>query len=418
VYYDRSDMCVYYDRLWMGIAMATQEGEYDQKRETGDTSTSALKFTKFCLALNVVNFITMANNTITFDEETITRLMHAAMLMGAGQAQGTPTVGAPTTTVVEKALSWNDFPKWPGRCDRVDAWFQSFEAKMKAARILEVNWSGKLMECPKLGEELKRRLSRLEDTSYEGIRRHCLEVYGPVEPVGYFRLQMFNVRGNTREEVMEKLEDYRALHNRAARLVGKPEWEDNDLLYPFINAFPEPAATRLKQELASALRSGNALQELISRAPSQVDPVEEEKPPLIAAVDAGSRGQKRKIPEEGALVAALRDFTKELKGQRTQQKRPRVYGVPPVAAPNPTCKTCGRPVCYGTCPAKEMSCRRCGKLGHFARVCPVGGGQQVPQGRPEFEGPPRRPRGPPFPGQFENQGATRPPFMRGQRNLQ
>jgi hypothetical protein len=197
---------------------------------------------------------------IVLDAAALERIIAAAVAT-AVQAErvvtATEAPPAPQIAVVEKALSWTDFPKWPGKCDRVDAWFQSLEAKLKAARIPEEKWASKLMECPKMGDELKRRLAGLEDPSYGGIRKYCLGTYGPVDPVGYFRSQIYSVKGTTREEVMEKLEDARALHNRAARLAGKHEWEDEDLLYPFVNAFPEAVATKLRQEMASAIRNGN-----------------------------------------------------------------------------------------------------------------------------------------------------------------
>src|SRR5690625_4903332 len=125
-----------------------------------------------------------------------------------------------------RALQWGDLPPFPGRCDRLDAWFQSLEAKLKAARVPEDRWAEKFMECPHVGDELKRRVTAGELPSYDKIRRQCLELYGPPLPIGYFRHRMFSIRGSTREEVLPPLEDALALHNRAARDHQKPEWAD------------------------------------------------------------------------------------------------------------------------------------------------------------------------------------------------
>ena len=340
--------------------------------------------------------------SVVFDAATLERIIAAAVASAvqaerAVAAEATPqpaqAPSAPQVTVLEKALSWTDFPKWPGKCDRVDAWFQSLEAKLKASRIPEEKWASKLMECPKIGDELKRRLAGLEDSTYEGIRRHCLSTYGPVDPVGFFRSQMFSVKGTTREEVMEKLEDARALHNRAARLAKKTEWEDEDLLYPFVNAFPEAIATKLRQEMASAIRNGNPLQELVSRAPSIGDVVPEEDKgkelPLVGQVEV--KNIKKRKAAEVDLVAEVQELKKLVKANRVPSQ-PR----PPIVARRP-CFKCGG-TCAGSaaCPASNRTCFNCGKVGHMANTC-------------------RAPRRPPRPGMRpSSQQLGMPPFMRGQ----
>jgi len=267
---------------------------------------------------------------------------------------------------------------------------------LKAARIPEEKWASKLMECPKIGDELKRRLAGLEDSSYDGIRRHCLTTYGPVDPVGYFRSQMFSVKGATREEVMEKLEDARALHNRAARLAKKTEWEDDDLLYPFVNAFPEAIATKLRQEMASAIRNGNPLQELVSRAPSIGDAVPEEDKalPLVGQVEGQSKNMKKRQAPEVDLVAEVRRLERKI--ERVNRPQPS-QSRPPIVARRP-CFKCGG-TCAGSaaCPAQNRTRFNCGKVGHMANSC------RAPQ------------RGPQRPGMRpSSQQLGMPPFMRGQ----
>ena len=74
------------------------------------------------------------NNSIVLDQATLERIIAAAVTSAVQVERGILTEAnkrAPQIAVVEKALSWTDFPKWPGKCDRVDAWFQSLEAKLK-----------------------------------------------------------------------------------------------------------------------------------------------------------------------------------------------------------------------------------------------------------------------------------------------
>ena len=342
-------------------------------------------------------------NPLLLDEETLARIMQAAVTTALQAServrQSEVTTPIAPIAVLEKALQWNDFPKWPGKCDRIDAWFQNLEAKLKAGRIPEDKWAGKLMECPKIGDELKRRLNGLQDHTYEGIRKHCLAIYGPVDPVGYFRSQIYSVKGTNREDVMEKLEDARALHNRAARMeTGRAEWDDRDLLYPFINAFPEEVATKLRQELAGAIRNGNPLQELVSRAPSQADfAAEEEKViPLVGQIE----GRSQKRTAEDPLVAEIRELKRAFKSSMAaNRQRPSQPPQPPTAgrrqpAAGQRCSKCGGS-CAGPadCPAQNRECFKCGKLGHFRSACR----DRAPPGRaPYAQGRPKQLGTPPF----------------------
>src|SRR5699024_4089627 len=138
---------------------------------------------------------------------------------------------------------------------------------------------------------------------YAAIREACLLLYGPPMPVGFFRHRIFSIRGATREEVLPPMEDALALHNRAARDEGRPEWSDWDLIYPFIGAFPDPVREQLKNDLRLVQKMENPFRELVSRAPTKetmtmqvplvamVTPATDNGPldVLVAAVDKLSR---------------------------------------------------------------------------------------------------------------------------------
>jgi hypothetical protein len=205
------------------------------------------------------------------------------------------------------------------------------------------------------------------------------------------------VKGTTREEVLEKLEDARALHNRAARMAGKHEWDDGDLLYPFVNAFPEAVATKLRQEMATAIRNGNPLQELVSRAPSVGDVVAEEDKelPLVGQVEDKGKSPKKRKAAEPDLVAEIRELKKVIKSSSVPNKS---WSRTPSQTGKRLCRNCGG-ACAGSaaCPAQNRTCFNCGRLGHMKQCC------RAPPNRAQRTGAGSSP-----------QQLGLPPFMRGQ----
>lgn len=254
---------------------------------------------------------------------------------------------------VDRSIQWKDLPVFPGRNDRVDAWFLAFETLLKGSRVPRERYGEKFMECPKVGSELRTRLGRTKEgepetnLTYDALRQKCLKMYGPPCPVGFHQAAIHSVRGATREDVMEALEDALALHNRAARDEERPEWEERDLLYPLINAFPADIGAKLRQELPMILRSSeNLLLDLAARAPSKE---EREALPRVAAVQSD-------VPEQMDVVAAIRELQQSL--ARDPRKR------------RNDCSGCGGSCeTREKCPAFGKECRLCKGRNHFARTC-------------------------------------------------
>jgi len=284
----------------------------------------------------------------------------------------TQAAAPPPHVHVDRGIKWTEMPHFPAKCDRIDAWFLTLETLLKASRIPQDRWAEKFLECPKVGAELKSRISVLHETlDYPTIRRHCLDVYGPCNPVGYFRSAMYHVKGTTREDVMPKLEDALALHNRASRDEGRPEWTEWDVIYPFLDAFPAEASSRLKQELSLAMKSDHPFRELVARAPSQDDKGSDL--PLIAAVgngekETGSR-KRRNSPADvnTQVLAAIRDLTATIaKGRASDSRTPQGDNK----RQRGTCNGCGGACTNRSlCPAQGKQCHNCGGMNHYVRVC-------------------------------------------------
>lgn len=283
------------------------------------------------------------------------------MIVGAiRQLQESANPVTPTTpmSVIERDLKWQDTKAYPGTCDRLDAWFADFECKLKAKKVDPSQWGEKFFECPRVGDELKRIISDAGHSSYQDVRRFCLERDGPLDPVGYFRNEIHSVRGTTRREVRAKLTDLLALHNRAARDVHRESWSERDLIYPFIGAFPPEIGKDLRSCLKIALLHPDPYALITDRAPDAQEQQKESEPALLAAVALPPN--KRHRDENSAVVAAIESLRKDL--------RPSLTGGN--GRGNRNCTRCARPAHnLDECPARDKTCHKCQRIGHFAICC-------------------------------------------------
>lgn len=308
--------------------------------------------------------------------------------------------------------------------------------------------ASRFMDCPKVATEIRRRVDQLglldeawesqdaspevllraagsalkevpqwaqqgtgeRKTRYDRIRRLLLSEHGPYMPLAYHRATMGRVRGNYRHEVEKLLSDAQALYNRAADDIGEPTLESKDLVYYFIDAFPEEVRTRLYTEVGAAVKSGEPYQWLFDRAP--ISPEQPADLPLVSTVLPGEESEgegsarvlrKRKVQRTSAqsqplvltaeqlehrleannrrLIAALQAAPALRPGggrppsRRNQRQRPwdanrqpvGQHGQPPRKG---TCPGCGR-FCTDRqrCPAQGKACLKCGGRNHFAAVC-------------------------------------------------
>lgn len=291
------------------------------------------------------------------DQRLITAIVGAMQqLQPAGQAATLPSIAAN----FERSLTWSDLKLYPGACDRADAWFVSFEQKLKARRVNEDSWGEKFIECPKVGDELKRTIGEAGHTEYKAIRLFCLDRDGPLDPVGYFRHEIHKTKGTNRKDVCEKLTDLLALHNRAARDAGKEVWSERDLIYPFIAAFPQTVAKHIRGGLKIALMQPNPFLILVHRAPEAEEQPSAETLPLINSVQPEVVADKKRVREDDQLIAAIQDLQRDVRSSRLAVAR----------APAQDCNRCGGSAhAIGSCPALNKTCRVCQKMGHFAVCC-------------------------------------------------
>lgn len=296
----------------------------------------------------------------------------------------------------ERALNWTDTPKYPGKNDRVDAWFAAFEAKMKGAKIPIDRWGEKLCECPAFPSDIKQVMSEQNQLNYQAMRAFSLKQDGPTFPVGYFQHLIFAVRGDTAEEVLRVLQDRLVLHNRAARDAQEQQWNRKHLLFPFANAFQPETARVLRQQISLCLQAEDPLAELAGKAPSAADRRSAGNLPLIASIDAPESEAKKSSDQTALnllngtsateLIAALKVIGQGQKRSREQQtenfvKRTR-HDVPQdnyrrVERTNETaednvrrCRNCGGTcTSWKDCFAYGKECFYCHGTNHLASCC-------------------------------------------------
>lgn len=168
-----------------------------------------------------------------------------------------------------RLTNWSDLPELKLSVKRdIDAWFVQFESKLKAHGIFEDKYLGFFDACPRVSPDIKTKF--LSDSqTYAALRMNVLREYGPLFPETFFINLMYKIRGNTREPIKEELQKLKVLHNRVMRDLHRHHTlTDADLIYPFINAFPEDSQQALLTTLIGASRDQNPLEFLFMHAPT------------------------------------------------------------------------------------------------------------------------------------------------------
>lgn len=269
---------------------------------------------------------------------------------------------------LSERVSWSQFPRLDLTLStEIDTWFLSFEARMKAARVPEEKWASKFIECPFVEERVKVRMRDLEPFAYFHIRQRILSEHGPIDPVNFFKREIYRTRGDNAEDVREALMKLLTLHNRAALDDGVEPLKEQDLCYPFLEAFPAHTRAALERQLALVFAQDNPFEHLYRLAP--IKQRGEVEACQIATDESG--GLQRSVTD--ILALALQ----KTQGQWDRSKRCRVDSLRSTGdshkAIRSPCRNCGRECSnLPRCPAANKKCFSCGEQGHLERTCQRG----------------------------------------------
>lgn len=267
------------------------------------------------------------------------------------------------------AAAWHDMPEFPKRNPRVDNWFVAFEAVMTSNHVEESEWAAKLVECPKYPLDLKRQLNDIIDkdnknlSAYTVVRRRALKRFGPPFAVLYFRQQIAHVQGTDRDLIYNELYTLLTLHNRAAKDCDFPLLEEDDLMYAFVNAFPETERHFLQSHL------------------DQIEQTKEDPFQSLYSI----------APESASMIAAVHQKVSSRDHTNSRGNRPRPSGQTSTNAtsnkrPRQNCRGCGKDCSTRqSCPAYTVNCGFCQQVGHYKRVCMKMQRMQGDNGNPNFD---------------------------------
>lgn len=310
--------------------------------------------------------------------EQLERLVNALVdRITNGQAQ----LPLPSPLELPSRVSWTQLPRLDlSQTADIDNWFMSFEARMTAARVPEEHWGAKFLECPSVDESLKVRARGLEPLSFSALRRTILKEHGPIDPVNYFKRELYRVKGTNAEDIRESLMKLLTLHNRAARDDGSQLLQERDLCYPFIEALPQAAKSHLERQFALIFAQAHPFEHLYLQAPSKRHVEECHLTQAVEAVDneAPDTISNPELAEAVALV--LQHARRSQPSRPDSRKRGRFQASTPNGNRTPlssrtvispgSCAGCGGHCTERSkCPAASKQCSACGLTGHFARVC-------------------------------------------------
>lgn len=284
----------------------------------------------------------------------------------------------PSQEIVAGRVSWNQLPRLDlAQSAEIDTWFLSYEARMTAARVPEEAWASRFLECPSVDESLKVRARDLVPLTYRQLRGTLLAEHGPIDPVNFYKRELYRVQGGNREDVRESLMKLLTLHNRAARDDEQPYLRERDLCYPFVEAFPSNIRVELEQKLALVFAQINPFEQLFRLAPSKNQIAREE---LNCVSEVRRQVEENRSPSSSgsgdlqeAIVLALQTFKRSQENQsRSPAKKRRTFpngNLTPLELRG-SCRGCGGD-CRSreSCPARSRTCNSCGKIGHYANVC-------------------------------------------------
>lgn len=214
----------------------------------------------------------------------------------------------------------------------------------------------------------QKKCQRRNAPQFFRIRLQILREHGPIDPVNYFKRELYRVRGTTAEDVRETLLKLLTLHNRAAKDYGVEALQEKDLCYPFLEAFPLNIRATLERQLALIFAQDQPFQHLYRLAPSKRNlPVEDCE--IIKDVDRTTN--QNQLVE--ILAMALQQAThhrQEAVKRRKVTSAPNANHTPIAVAHTSNCLGCGG-TCRDrrNCPAANQKCHSCGLTGHWARVC-------------------------------------------------
>ena len=294
----------------------------------------------------------------------------------------TPALDRPTIVEVQKDghVSWADIPKMDvTRGDDLDTWFLSFESRMQAARVPEERWLARFLECPAVEEETKANVRTLEADDYANLRKKMLKQHGPIDPVSYFRQQIYEVRGICREDIRKQLVKTLHKHNRACDDVGRGRLTYTDLVYPFAKAFTAASVrAQMIEKIPLAYENPVPFEHIFRLAPVS-DVVQCALMQETSYEEAGKESSTKRSLSETQLAEAAAYFLqassrpgngKRFKAGRNQRQVENNRRSPTPTGTNKSCLGCGG-ACRDrvTCPAHNVKCHKCQKVGHYGRVC-------------------------------------------------
>jgi hypothetical protein len=299
-------------------------------------------------------------------QATIDKLVEERLTIEREVIPRRATEGTREQPIVVTQTKAPDFEKLPlldlDNPSTVYPWVYAFENALRKSDVSPEEWKQHLLRAPQSTPTslptMELYAAKHEDAAkdYATLRNSLCQHYGPPTPEMslLLSLQLRFPSMKTTEEWVLACRLTRALVDVAANAAGTPPCSEENITAVLISPFPENKRIKLEKRVSELCRIEskrcNLFDVVCRHLPEIVPP-----PTQLAAVAFVGESNEKRFSRKRPQQPPSR--TNDRHPKRTNKTSP--------------CRWCGRSECTdrATCPAKEQTCSKCHKLGHFARVC-------------------------------------------------
>jgi hypothetical protein len=314
-----------------------------------------------------------------FDNEVFRRMLSETVSAAYATTASRATMALPETNreqpIVVTQTAPPDYSKMPlldlDTPSTIYPWVYALENALKNSDVRVEEWRSHLLRAPQSSPtsqptmELFASQKGEEVKEYLGLRNGLCLAYGPPTPRLSLLLSLnlrFPLMPTTQSWILE-CRLTRALVDLAAAVTNCELCSDEEITAVLISPFPPKQRVRLEKRVNELLKQPTkrlVLFDTLSRTLPEITPPLTQLAPVAFVEDKDTRPyMKRPRTSSSNKERPNKKYEGKWNNSRSGGR---------------SCNWCGRDNCTSraTCPAKDSTCSKCSKVGHYGRVCRMG----------------------------------------------